>query len=132
MTDQEAPGFAERLRRLADNLLATAHNRLALLSDEAQAAALSLGSALFNIVLAALFSGFGVLSLAVFCTVLFWDTHRLLAIGVSTAVFFGLAVWTAMNAYRRLGAGSRLFTHSIAELKRDRDALAGDSGDAQG
>ncbi len=131
MTGQEAPGLTERLRRLADNLLATAQNRLSLLSVEVEAEALRLGDALFNIVLAALFVGFGVLALAIFLTVLFWDSHRMLALGIATALFFALAVWTASNAYRRLITGRRLFADSVAELSRDREVLGKGGDDAQ-
>ena len=130
MSSDEALGLAERLRRLADNALATVQNRLTLLSVEVEAEALRLGAALFNIVLAALFVGFGLLSLAVFLTVLLWDSHRLLALGISTAFFLGLAAWTAGNAYRRLTRGKRLFQDSVAELERDRDALGGRGDDA--
>ncbi len=123
MSSQEAPGLAERLRRLADNALATAQNRLSLFSVEVEAEALRLGAALFNIVLSALFVGFGVLSLAVFLTVMFWDSHRLLALGLSTVFFFGLAAWTASNVQKRLMRGTRLFQDSIAGLARDRETL---------
>jgi uncharacterized membrane protein YqjE len=130
VSSDEALGLAERLRRLADNALATAQNRLRLLSVEVEAEALRLGAALFNIVLAALFVGFGLLSLAVFVTVLLWDSHRLLALGINTALFFGLTAWTANNAYRRLTRGKSLFQDSVAEIERDREALGAGRDDA--
>lgn len=123
MAESRAGGLGRRLAGGVDSVLATLQTRLSLLTVEVEEEGIRLGAALFNLILAALFAGFGILSLAMFFTVWLWDSHRLLALGLDCALFIGLTVWTARNAARRLGAGSRLFKDSVAELQRDRAAL---------
>jgi uncharacterized membrane protein YqjE len=118
-------GVADRLSRLADGALGTAQTRLALLAVEVEEEGFRLGGALFHLIVAALFTGFGLFAFAAFLTVLMWDSHRLLALGLDAAFFLGLAGWTAHQAQRRLSDGTRLFRDSIAELERDRAALKG-------
>jgi uncharacterized membrane protein YqjE len=81
------------------------------------------GSFLFDTVLAALFIGFGVVFLLAFLTMLFWDSHRLLSLGLATAGLLAAGVWAGTRAAARLRAGSRLFASSLAEIAQDREAL---------
>lgn len=123
MGEARRPRLAESLRGFLDSGLALAQTRLELLAVEFQEERLRLGSLLLNTVLSALLLGFGVVFLAVFLTVLFWEEHRLLALGLATAVCIGGGVLTASNAAREIRRGSRLFAASLAELARDREAL---------
>jgi len=84
---------------------------------------LRLTGLLFNVVVGALLLAFGLVFLLLFLTVLFWEEHRLLALGIATAICIGGALLTASNAARELKRGSRLFAASLAELARDRAAL---------
>jgi len=71
----------------------------------------------------------GLVFLAIFFTVLYWDDHRLLALGLFAAVFLtagGIALYVA---WRNGATHGRLFAASIAELTKDREALA--SGESQ-
>jgi len=61
--------------------------------------------------------------LVVFLTVLFWDDHRLLALGLGTVVLLAAGLLTARNAAREVKRGSRLFAASLGELARDRESL---------
>lgn len=127
MADESStPGLTARLSSLADGVLGMAQTRLSLLAVEVEEEGIRLGSALFNLILAALFLAFGLFALAIFLTVWLWDSHRLLVIGCATVFFLGAAVWCGGNAQRRLKEGKRLFTDSVAELQRDRDALRGE------
>jgi uncharacterized membrane protein YqjE len=65
----------------------------------------------------------GLVFLAVFLTVLLWDSHRLLALGVFSALFLGAGITTLLMAMNLARAGSTLFKGSLAELARDREAL---------
>lgn len=123
MSDAQPPGLGARISALIDGGLGLIQTRLSLISVEVEEEGIRLGVALFNIILAALFLAFGLLALAVFVTVLLWDSHRLIAIGGATLFFVGMAVWTARNAQARLRQGKRLFSHSVAELQADRTAL---------
>ena len=61
--------------------------------------------------------------LLAFLTVLFWDSHRLLALGIATTGLLLAGVWAGTRAAARLRAGSRLFASSLAEIAQDREAL---------
>ena len=123
MSDPAPTRLGESLRGLADSGLATLQTRLELFSVELKEEKLRAGSFLFDTVLAALFIGFGVIFLMAFLTVLFWDSHRLLALTAFSVLFLtlaGVAVWQVRT---RLRQGSQLFAASLAELQQDRDAL---------
>lgn len=123
MSEERKPRLADSLRGFIDAGLETLQTRLELLVVEAQEEKLRLAGLLLNTVLAALLLGFGLLFLAVFLTVLFWEDYRLLALGIATVVLVGAGLFAASNASAELRRGSRLFGASLAELARDRDAL---------
>ncbi|TWO81248.1 hypothetical protein CBW56_05540 [Denitratisoma oestradiolicum] len=69
------------------------------------------------------FLAIGLAFLAAFLTVLLWDSHRLLALGVFSGLFLALAgglLWLVVN---QAGSASRPFSASLSELSRDRAAL---------
>jgi uncharacterized membrane protein YqjE len=123
MSDERKPRLADSLRGFLDSGLETAQTRLELLALEAQEEKLRVTSLLFNTVLSALMLSFGVAFLGIFLTVLMWDSHRLLALGLASAAFLGTALFAARNAARDIRQGSRLFAASLAELANDREAL---------
>jgi len=123
MSDPAPTRLGESLKGLAYSGLATLQTRLELFAVELKEEKLRAGGFLFDTVLAALFIGFGVIFLMAFLTVLFWDSHRLLALGVGTVCLFAAGVWAANRAAVHLRAGSRLFASSLAEIAQDREAL---------
>lgn len=123
MAEEHGRRLAGSLRGFLDAGLATAQTRLELLAVEAQEEKLRLSALLFNTLLSAVFLGFGVVFLAVFLTVLWWDEHRLLALGLGTVALLVAGILTARNAAHEVKRGSRLFAASLGELARDREAL---------
>jgi len=123
VADHPDTGWTGSLRARLDNLLAAAQTRLELLTVELQEEKLRLARLLFMTVLAALFLGFAAVFAALWITVALWDSHRLLALGLSTGLFVTLGVAAATVAARTVAAGSRLFAASINELNKDRSAL---------
>lgn len=123
MSDPAHTRLGESLKGLADSGLATVQTRLELFSVELKEEKLRAGSFLFDTVLAALFIGFGFVFLLAFLTILFWDSHRLLSLGLATAGLLAAGVWAGTRAAARLRAGSRLFAASLAEIAQDREAL---------
>jgi uncharacterized membrane protein YqjE len=67
--------------------------------------------------------GAGLVFLAIFLTVLLWDSHRLLVLGVFTAIFLGLGLSAVFLSWRLARTPSGLFQASLTELSRDRAAL---------
>lgn len=118
-----AEGSAARLRGLLADLLELGQVRLELVAIEAREDIDRLTTLALQGVLAAVLLGFGLVFLAVFCTVLLWDTQRLLALAVFTTLFLGGGLVLALLAWRGLQRGMRLFRSSVDELRRDQERL---------
>jgi uncharacterized membrane protein YqjE len=70
------------------------------------------------------FLGAGLVFLAVLITLLFWDTHPLLVLSLFAGAFL-VAGWLALRqALCRSRIGSKIFSASLAELRKDRAALS--------
>lgn len=119
-----APGsLGSRLRSSIAGALGLLQTRLELLATEFQEEKLRLGSLPGYAAAAFFFLGFGAVMLALFLTVLLWDSHRLLALGIFTALFLAIGILAALAAARIGRQGSRLFAASIAELAQDREMI---------
>ena len=119
-------GLLDSLRSLLAHGLELLQTRAALFAaelEEEKARLLSLlayGAAAFLLLAA------GIVFLAVFLTVLFWDDHRLLTLGLLTAVFLTSGIAVACLALFLVRKRSRLFAASLAELAQDRAELESD------
>ena len=116
-------GTLARVRQLLADAVELVQVRLELLSLEAredigQLLALGLQAALAVVLLS-----FGLIFLALFLTVLLWDSQRLLALGIFTTAFLGGGAVLALLAWQRLRRGLRLFRSSIQELQADPERL---------
>ncbi|MBL8371364.1 MAG: phage holin family protein [Burkholderiaceae bacterium] len=120
---EQPPPLARSLRGLAATLLGLAQVRLELLSVEAREEALRLGEILLYGAIALTMLSVGVAFLAIFLTVLLWDSHRLLALAVFATLFVSGGIVAAWVARDRVRQGSRLFAESIRELQKDRTKL---------
>lgn len=125
------PGH-RRLFASAKGLLGTGvtllHNRLELLGVELAEERVRLLSVLAYGGAAFLCLAAGLIFLAIFLTVLMWDNNRLLALGIFSALFIGAGIASLILAKSLARSGSKLFSASLAELRKDSDALA--AGDA--
>jgi uncharacterized membrane protein YqjE len=61
--------------------------------------------------------------LAGFITVVFWDTHPLLALGGLTLAFTGACLWAVRRVNAVVQAPGGMLAASLAELQADHDAL---------
>ena len=115
--------MAESLRGVLGGGVEFVHTRLQLLGVELREEKLRVASLLFSTLLAAIFIGFGLVFFAAFLTVLWWDSHRLLVLGIGSGVLIGAGLLCAAWGARDLARESPLFTDSLAELERDREAI---------
>jgi uncharacterized membrane protein YqjE len=118
-------GLASSLRSLVGNGLGLLQTRLELLSIEAKEERVRLLSLLTYGALAFVLLSFGLMFLALLVTVLLWDSHRLLALGIFTAIFLTSGLIALIAMLRQARTPSKLFAASIAELAQDRAALQG-------
>lgn len=116
-------GLVASVQRLTASLLAILSTRLELLANELQEERLRL----LQMLLFALFAVFcfatGLLLLNAFIVVLFWDSHRLAVLSGLSLVYLAAGAVLAMVLRAKLGAGSKIFSASLAEFNKDRQAL---------
>ena len=115
------------LKGLLGTSVGLVQNRLQLLGIELAEERVRLLSLLAYGAIAFICLGAGLVFFAMFVTVLLWDSNRLLALGVFSALFLAAGSLTLMLALGRAKAGSNLFSASLAELRRDSDKLAADT-----
>jgi uncharacterized membrane protein YqjE len=130
MRPQRGGGLAASGLRVAGTLVEILQTRLELLAAEVEEEKLRLGGIMLYAAMAFFFLGFGLVLLAVFLTVLFWDTHRELVLAISTGIFLFIGLASTVAMVLRARSGSRLFAASLAELRRDREALGARSESA--
>ena len=116
-------GLFDSLRTLTATLIAIVQTRGELLSTELEEERIRLTSMLVWGFVTLFFAALSVIFLTLLLVLALWDEHRLLAAGIPAAVFSAAAVfsWLTLSARRR--ARPRLFSASLAELKRDRARL---------
>lgn len=119
-------GLLASLRGLATTAVDLLRTRLELFKLEAQEEAGRLSGLLMWGIAAMLLAVVGATFLAVFLTVLLWDSQRLLALGIFSAIFLGAAGLAIFMVLRLTRQGSQLFAGSLAELRRDAAALSPD------
>jgi uncharacterized membrane protein YqjE len=125
---QDQQGLFASTRGLLGTGVTLLHNRLQLLGVELAEERVRLVSMLAYGGAAFLCIAAGLIFLAMLLTVLMWESNRLLALGVFSALFLGAGIASAALALSLARGGSKLFSASLAELRKDRDTLsAGDT-----
>jgi len=74
---------------------------------------------------AAIFVTLAALLFALFVVVLFWDTHRVAAAGVMTLLYLAIGAYAFSRLKRRAAESPPPFEATLAELRKDADALKG-------
>lgn len=113
------------LRELGGSLLSIAVTRTRLAANELEEQALRGLEILVWLVLALLLAGVTVVFAALVVVLAFWDSHPVLAAGLVALVLAGACAGAAGLAYARLRERPPLLEQTLAELKRDHDALSG-------
>ena len=116
-------GTAARLRALLADVVELVQVRLELFTVEARQELARLAHVAALGALAVVLLSFGLIFLALFLTVLLWDSQRLLALGIFTTLFLGggagLVLWVRQQARQ----GLRMFAATRDELLRDQQRL---------
>lgn len=117
------PGLFASLTEVAGTLVGIVHTRLHLLSidlEEDRDRILSL----LALGLVALFCfGVGVILGTLLLIVAFWDTHRLLVLGVLTGSFLAIGITALIYAIYKIRTMPKLFAASMTELLKDKQQL---------
>lgn len=121
-----ATGLFASLRGFAATSVALLRIRLELLTIEAREEAGRVSGLLLWGMASVLLGSVGIAFLAVFLTVLFWESHRLLVLGIFSALFLCAAAVATGIALQLARRGSQLFSASLAELRQDEKVLRGE------
>lgn len=111
------------LVRLGAHLLDALRTRVELASSEIEHELLALVVALFAGVAAIVAGGFALLLAVLFVVAAFWDEHRLLAIGLSCALFVAIAAIAAGLARRHLVRREGVLAATLEALRHDSERL---------
>ena len=122
-----ARGLLESLGDLAATLVAMARTRLHLLSTDLEEDRGHLLTLTVTSLGAVFFLGIGVVLSALLLVVVFWDTHRILILGLLAAVFLAAGLAAALRARRLARTKPRLFASSLSELLKDWQGLVSHS-----
>ncbi len=121
------PSLLDPLRNLIATLLAIVETRLGLLSLDLKEASSYIVVALILAGMAYICFSLVILLAAFFVVAFFWDSYRLLSLGILIAVLLlgGLGFWFAVR--RQIKAMSELFMGTRDELAKDVESLSGTS-----
>jgi uncharacterized membrane protein YqjE len=125
-SQHSAEGLLGSLKSITALAVAMAHNRLNLLSTDLEMAREQTVSVLMMVLVALFCLCFGALLLALFVVVIFWDTHRLIALGSMTGLFMLTGVICLWRVIKALKAMPATFEASLAELAKDYKVLKAD------
>ncbi len=119
----ESRGLLESLSTLAATLVAIVHTRLELLSTDVEEDRAHVLSLLVLALAALFFIGVGVVLATILIVVVFWDSHRLLALGSLAGFFLAAGVGAWAYALHKARTKPRLFAATLSELLKDRQQL---------
>ncbi len=131
MTDPDAPAGRGReagpLRSLLSSALGLLQSHVELAGVELQEEKERLRQAAAVGVLAVIGLGMGLLMFSALLVVAFWDSHRLLVLGLLTLGYLAIGIGAVAFMRRRLSDQPQPFAATLAELEKDRERLRGRS-----
>jgi len=126
MAEQEGAargGLLYSIRHLAQSLLGAARTRLEILATEIEEERVRLEQMLLVALGAVFCLGMGVVLSVFFVVVLFWDTHRLAAVGLLAGGFLAAGVVLGLILRNKAKSRPKLFAATRGELAKDQVVL---------
>lgn len=118
-----AGGLLGSVKGLAATLISAAGTRLQLLANELATEVLRLRHIAVLLALAVIFFALAIVLFSLLVVVVFWDDHRLLAIGGLAITYMVAGFLLLLAARRRAGSSPRPFEMTLGELKKDHESL---------
>jgi uncharacterized membrane protein YqjE len=116
-------GLLSSLRCLTSTLIEVLYTRVELFAVELDEERRRITQALWLAAMGAFCLSLGILLAVLFLVVLFWDTHRLLVLGILAFGFLAAGIAALLTFRARLADRTRLFSQTLEELRRDRDRM---------
>jgi uncharacterized membrane protein YqjE len=125
MTEEtgRAEGLLDSLRNIAKTFVALLQTRLEVFASEIDESGERLARIAVLAAVAAFCLGLAVALLAFFLVVLFWDTNRLLAIGVLTGVFAAGGIAACLVLRLEIVRRPKFLSATLEELRKDANKL---------
>lgn len=127
MTDKDlsknTAGLLSSGKRLLSSLLNLVQTRLEIVATEFEEERARIKELVLYSVFALVFISLGVITLTVFVTLWLWESYGVHALGVIGAVLLGTGIAIALRARRNERARPRLFSTTLAELRKDHQTL---------
>lgn len=117
------PGILDSFRALGDTLLASAQERVELVSLELQEEKLRLVQTFLGISVAVFAVAMTLTFASLTLVFLFWESARLAVLGGLTLLYLGAAVAAVVSLRRYLARQPQPFAATIEELKADRACI---------
>lgn len=121
-----AEGLLNSLRGLATTFVAVLQTRLEIFASELDEQRALLAKIALLAAVAAFCLGLAVILLVLFVVVWFWDTNRLLAIGVLAGLFAAGGIVSLLMLRATVRQRPKLLSATLAELSKDRAKLEGE------
>ncbi|HYQ95120.1 MAG TPA: phage holin family protein [Burkholderiales bacterium] len=127
MTEEagRSEGLLDSLRNLARTFLAIVQTRIEIFASEIDEERTRLARIALLAAAAAFCLGLAVILLVFFLVVLFWDTDRLLAIGVLAGVFAVGGIAACLGLRAAISKRPKFLSATLAELRKDGTRLEG-------
>jgi uncharacterized membrane protein YqjE len=127
MTEEpgHSEGLLDSLRNLASTFLAIVQTRIEIFASELDEERTRLAQIALLAAFAAFCLGLAVILLVFFLVVLFWDSDRLLAIGVLAGVFAVGGIAACLGLRAAISKRPKFLSATLAELRKDRTKLEG-------
>ncbi len=125
---QTSPDLPADLRAIGADVAALFGARLELIAVEWQEQHERVRQQLLLLVLAAMFIATGMLLAAILVVLLFWDTHRLLAGGIVTALYLGAGGMALVKLRRLQETHAPPFAATLDEFANDAKQWLGRNG----
>jgi uncharacterized membrane protein YqjE len=118
-----AGGVLGSIKGLAATLIAAASTRLQLFANELATEGQRVRQIALLLVLALVFFSLALVLVTLLVVVVFWDDHRLFAIGGLALLYFVASALLLLAAKNRGAAGPRPFAATLGELQKDHERL---------
>lgn len=120
---EQSGGILHSARQLGATFIGLLHTRIEIIATEFEEERVRLRQALLFSLVAGFSLAVAALLAVVFLVVLFWDTHRLIAIGVLFLVFVSVGFACLLALVRNAKSRPKLFAATLSELAKDRERL---------
>jgi|SRR5690349_3480341 len=118
------PGFFEALKNVLGDFAALLQTRLELATTELEEETERLKQSVLLGAIALFFLAVGVILLTLFIVVLFWDTHRLLALGGATALYLIIGIVVGLTAKKKMAEVPKFLSATMTEFEKDRERMS--------